>query len=275
MNADTAALAALEQRGRTLVAARVNTLADHFGAYLAAVIHDTPTTTSGAEVVSRNDVHTTLATTLNSTETDLDTTTHALATAAAALATVHATRDLTTDQHPDDHNTATAVALAALLALLTADLRAVIAATHHDINTAVINAYTTITAGPDTTVTAARVLTTNAALHRALARLRATATTITTTAVHRGYTNTQLALYTTYHQNHPGIVLYKTWQVRALDPCPSCAALDGTTIDINAEFDHHATTTPTFTPPRVHTTLHGPPRHPNCRCRLVFTAHQP
>jgi hypothetical protein len=59
----------------------------------------------------------------------------------------------------------------------------------------------------------------------------------------------------------------KRWIVTSNDPCGMCEALDGTMVGVNGEFDHNATTSEKDYR-RVWRNLLGPPRHPNCRCRL-------
>lgn len=87
------------------------------------------------------------------------------------------------------------------------------------------------------------------------------------TAVHQGANDTLQALFNEY-QLHAGVPgLMKRWNVTSSDPCGMCAALDGTLVGINAEFDHNATDNDKDYR-RVWRNLLGPPRHPNCRCQL-------
>jgi hypothetical protein len=70
------------------------------------------------------------------------------------------------------------------------------------------------------------------------------------------------------YQRDTGIPgLMKRWRTTSTQPCGMCEALDGTMVGINGEFDHQATTDPRDLRP-VWRNLAGPPRHPNCRCRL-------
>lgn len=86
-------------------------------------------------------------------------------------------------------------------------------------------------------------------------------------AVHTGANDALTALFNAY-QNTTGIPgLMKRWRVTASDPCGMCAALDGTVVGINAEFDYNATLNDKDYR-RVWRNLSGPPRHPNCRCQL-------
>ncbi len=87
------------------------------------------------------------------------------------------------------------------------------------------------------------------------------------TAVHTGANDALNNLFNDY-QNRTGIPgLMKRWVATAADPCGMCAALDGTLVGINAEFDYNATTVEKDYR-RVWRNLAGPPRHPNCRCQL-------
>jgi hypothetical protein len=87
-----------------------------------------------------------------------------------------------------------------------------------------------------------------------------------TTAVHRGSTDTQQAIYSDF-QNHTGMTLLKRWKTTSLNPCGMCKALNGTTAGINADFNPRATTNAKDLRPTWRN-LSGPPRHPNCRCQL-------
>lgn len=62
-----------------------------------------------------------------------------------------------------------------------------------------------------------------------------------------------------------GFVLRKVWRANFVDhvPCELCAALDGTSVPVGAEF-------PAGNRLRVYGDLLGPPRHPHCMCWLVI-----
>lgn len=87
------------------------------------------------------------------------------------------------------------------------------------------------------------------------------------TAVQSGANDTLQAIYNDL-QLHGGVPgLMKRWRVTSSTPCGMCAALDGTMVGVNAEFDHNAGDD-TNDHRRVWRNLLAPPRHPNCRCQL-------
>lgn len=83
------------------------------------------------------------------------------------------------------------------------------------------------------------------------------------TAANRAYTDGQLSV-------RPVERVRKMWVANFQDgpPCLTCAALHGTVLAMSADFDPEHSYAPS--PPRVYRDLAGPPRHPNCRCRLVL-----
>lgn len=86
-------------------------------------------------------------------------------------------------------------------------------------------------------------------------------------AAHQGASDAQNAIYADFTNTNPYLKVRKRWRVTAADPCKVCAALHGTDVAVNAEFDHEAGRhTPDWRP--VWRNLQGPPRHPNCRCQL-------
>lgn len=86
--------------------------------------------------------------------------------------------------------------------------------------------------------------------------------------VHRGYTAGQSAAHEHQHGAQGG--WRKIWQTTSQDPCPVCRALDGTAVEAAGVFDAHATLDTPGSAPPVFYDLTGPPRHPNCRCRLLY-----
>lgn len=61
-----------------------------------------------------------------------------------------------------------------------------------------------------------------------------------------------------------GILIRKMWVTRfGPGTCTTCAKLHGTVRNLGQEFP------PDGSPPVYGGVLHGPPRHPNCRCRIV------
>jgi hypothetical protein len=97
--------------------------------------------------------------------------------------------------------------------------------------------------------------------------LKLRAQSATTAAVHAGSNDTLQAVYNDLQLNGADPGLMKRWRVTSATPCEMCAALDGTLVGINAEFDHNAGDD-TRAYRRVWRNLTAPPRHPNCRCQL-------
>lgn len=86
-------------------------------------------------------------------------------------------------------------------------------------------------------------------------------------AVHKGANDTLQAVYAQYQMDTGQPGLMKRWRTTSNKPCGMCRALNGTLVGVNAEFDHTATTNDKDFR-NVWRNLDGPPRHPNCRCRL-------
>ncbi len=104
----------------------------------------------------------------------------------------------------------------------------------------------------------------------AVRRLRVSVRAAASVAVHLGYTDTQLALWKAAAAHNTHLRLVKRWTAET-DCCPACDALNGIELPLDVDFDATATSDPSFTPPKPYLTMAGPPRHPNCRCRLVTT----
>ncbi len=109
-----------------------------------------------------------------------------------------------------------------------------------------------------------------AGIDKAVRRLAVRVKSAASVSVHRGYTDTQLDLYSRIVDTNRHVVVYKRWESKSVGDCPSCRALTGVTIPLDEDFDATATSEPNFTPPHVYLNMAGPPRHPNCRCRLVI-----
>jgi len=263
VSADDTTLLTIEQRIRSQVTARLGTVVTHFGAYLAAAIRE-HSTLSGGELISRPDVYGALSTTLDAAQESIENTVRAGYGASSRAAQVSATRDLAAYQYtvperlPDQGEHLAAILATVAVAFVMA---------RNDIQQSIQAGYDGV-AG--TAANAARVLVAHEALSRAVRRLGVKATAAAVVAVHRGFTDAQQAIYAAYAAAHPGAQLTKRWVARSDNPCPACRALHGTVIDLHAEFDHATTTDPTQKPPPVFGALHGPPRHPNCRCRIVI-----
>lgn len=86
-------------------------------------------------------------------------------------------------------------------------------------------------------------------------------------AANRAYTDAQVGTTT-------GSPVYKMWVANFVQskPCLTCLALHGTVIPLSDDFD--GSRSYAASPPQVYGALSGPPRHPNCRCRLVIVADQ-
>lgn len=257
MTPDDTALLAIEQRVRVQIAAQLSNINTRFGAFLGAVVAKTDPHTSATEILSRYDVHEVLTTTLDSAQAEVEDRTRAAYEAAVALALIA----LAAEFQPLGHDVpSTLVPPVDYIDALLASVRTAFHAALLDIHNSIRAAYDGVTGDR---ATAARVLTTNAALKRAIRRLGVRVTAAGVVAVHRGFTETQLAAYRDYEKINPYVVIEKRWETTAIDPCPTCQALDGTTLALDAEFDRGDTLP-------VYRNLLGPPRHPNCRCRLAL-----
>ncbi len=265
--ADATVLAGIEQRVLAQVGARLSDITNHFGAYLGSVIRET-LPVSGGELVSDAGLNTTLNTILSGARARIEAQIRAGYRAGGAAARSSASADLRENDFtippapPPDEDSAY---LAAILATIPAAFAVALA----DILTSVRTAYDGVT-GLAEAAAAARVLTTHGALDRAVRRLGVRVRSAATVAVNRGYSDAQQTAYAAYAQAHPSVPMFKRWQTTSPTPCPSCRALRGATIPIDDEFDTDAGASSTFRPPAVFRNLLGPPRHPNCRCRLIY-----
>ena len=264
MSDDSAILLTIEQRVRSLVAARMQQLRTGYGAHLAVAVRE-GTDLSGTELLSRAGLSAALVTALAGAQAGALTAIRAGHRAAGTVARTSVERELATQGfQPPEQDRTDSVYLAAVLAGLAAAFATAIL----DIQNTVRAAFDAVT-GTATVVAAARVLTTREALGRAVRRLGVRVTAAATSAVHRGYTDAQNTAYTAYDNTHAYLRVTKRWQVQSVNPCAYCLALHGTVVDIGAEFDR--TLGPTDRPHLpVFRDLLGPPRHVNCRCRLVF-----
>jgi hypothetical protein len=85
-------------------------------------------------------------------------------------------------------------------------------------------------------------------------------------AAQRGYTDQAIASYTELEDF--GLQLRKYWVANFKNntPCPYCTKLHGTHVGLHEMFSVETGE------PGVYRDLIGPPRHPNCKCRLfIFT----
>ncbi len=262
---DSAVLLGVEQRVRAQVAERLSSLTRHIGAYLATAIRERRQLT-GTELLSRPDVDRVLTTVLTGAQSSVESTVRAGYAAAGTLAHARATDELKALRYTPPGRGEASEELAAILATVAAAF--VLAAT--DLRSSVQAAFDAVP-GTAAAVAATRILAVFQALDRVTRRLGVRAQAAVVVAVHRGYTDAQNAAYGAYNSAHPSAPLVKQWRTGSGEPCPSCAALDGVTIAADVEFAADATTDPRRRLP-VFGRLLGPPRHPNCRCRLVYVA---
>lgn len=263
---DSAVLRTVERRVRSLAVARLETLRTAYAARVGSVIGASGAL-SGTELLSRRDLHTALVSAVAVAQAGTVAAVRVGYRASGNLARVGVVAELArlgfTAAESEEGDSA-------YLAVLVAGVTAAFVAVTQDLQDGVRGAFDGVS-GLAASVAAARVLTTAEAVDRAVRRLSVRVITATTVAVHRGYTDTQQELYAAYGAQHPQLRLLKRWQVQSADPCGFCALLDGQVVDVDAEFDR--TLAPPGTPalPVFHNLL-GPPRHPNCRCRLVYEA---
>ena len=264
MNARDVALLSIETRLRRHIEDTVTAIGPRVGVAVAQAINTDPPL-SGVELFSRQQVHTALTGSLADARASVGATVATGYAAAAHLARIHTTRALAGLGHTSPATVATGSD--AVLAAISADLDTAFGHAQSDIANTVSTAYDGVTG---TAAAPARVLTTNAALREPLRRLDLRVQAAATTAAYRGARDTELALYAQYAAAHPNLPIRKTWRVGAADPCPMCDALDGSTVNLDTEFDHTASTDETKLRP-VWRDLQGPPRHPHCRCRLELS----
>lgn len=254
--ADTA-LATIEKRTLTGLAAQVRTVSARLSTYLAALI-DTDPTLTGTELLSRADVHRMLTGQLGQVHEQAVAAVGTGYRAAAALGRA-ATAAALSRELPG------AGELGDYLPAVLADITRAVGAAALDIADGVRAGYDGVTGSK---AAPARALAAGTAVRNAGRRLAARLAAAATAAVHRGYTDAQVAAARALQQAHPGTLVVKRWRTTSATPCPSCAALAGSTIPLVEQYDHTATTDPAGRRPQVYRDLAGPPRHPYCRCRL-------
>jgi hypothetical protein len=268
VNARALALLAIEARVQTVTEDAARQAITAFAGYLAAIITDSQVTT-GLELLSRQDVHQALVMTLQAAQRQIQAAVTSGYTAASAAAAAAVSRELKALGHQVP---STLPDLGTGLSRLTADVQTAIGHTQTQIQNLVREAFDGVqptssdTSSASGSVTAARVLATNAAVRRAGTALSGRVSAASSVSVYAGSRDTQVALYRQFAQINPYIRLHKTWQVTAADPCPMCDALDGEEVELGEEFDHVAPDAGTARP--VWRDLQGPPRHPHCRCQL-------
>ncbi len=260
---DSAVLAAIEDRVLTQVGTRLGNITNHFGAYLSSVLREANIAT-GHELVSREDLNTTLKTVLDGAQASIEAQIRAGYRAAAAAARASTEQSLP-EPPPRQEQEDDPPYLAAIVAALAIAFAVALA----DILTSVQAAFDAVK-GAVAVAVAARILATHSAIDRAVRRLGVRVRSAATVAVNRGYTDAQAAVIDAYMTAHPSVPMRKQWAATAADPCPSCRALHGTVLPVGEEFDPYVASSAKWTPPKVWRDLQGPPRHPNCRCRLIY-----
>lgn len=118
---------------------------------------------------------------------------------------------------------------------------------------------------------AARKLTVRKAVEKVGGRLAQRLQAAGSTAVHQGSTDAQNAIFAAFTETNPFIKVRKVWRVTSSEPCAMCEALDGTSVPVDADFDHQAGSDSKDWRV-VWRDLQGPPRHPHCRCQLELVA---
>lgn len=265
MTPDDTALTAIESRVIGQLNSQVTTATNTINVAVANAIRDNPDTATGHELVSRNDVHTALTGALAASQEQSADTTSSGYKAATALALL--AMWLLMRQHSDEQSKPAMPELGGMLAGILGDIVRAYGIALIGIQNRVRASYDTVSGAK---ATPARILVARAAVDKEMRLLANRLRAAGTVAVHQGYSDAQEALAAAYGLNHPQLSITKTWRTTSVVPCPSCKALNGTTLPLGQEFDRTATSEAKFKPPAVYGNLLGPPRHPRCRCRLVL-----
>lgn len=264
MSTDDTALAAIERRVNTQITDQISTAGDKINTSIATAIKNNPDATTGNELVSRPDVNRATTDALTNAQNSTTTSVTAGYNAATTLALIAMVVLLL---RSDNDQQTRMPDLGSTLTNITADIARAYGA-------ALLGIQNNVRAGHDTVsgpkATPARILISRAAVDRELRRLTQRMTAAGSVAVHQGYSDAQEAIAAAFAQDHPGMYITKTWRTTSAKPCPSCAALDGTELTVGEQFDRQAGVSDKFTPPGVYGDLKGPPRHPNCRCRVDY-----
>jgi hypothetical protein len=259
VSADSDALLAVEKRVRERIAARVDRLATRAAVYIAKAI-TTVEHTSALDLLSLPEIADTIDELVTAAEADVSRLVSGAYAAAASLAAASAGRQLRTKITVPD-------GLGGYLGSVLDDVHRAFYRFQAETRALVTAAHDGIT-GPG--APKARAAAAKAAVLRAGHGLWVRTDAAGAVVVHRGFEDATLAIFARIAEDSPHLAVTKTWQVTSVKPCPACAALDGTTLPAGHEFDHTATTKPQARTPGVYHDLQSPPRHPNCRCRLVL-----
>jgi hypothetical protein len=123
---------------------------------------------------------------------------------------------------------------------------------------------------PSSALAALRAQASRVAFSRAVDRLALRSSLSASVSVQRGYSESQLTAARLLASAHPDLLVTKTWRSTSAEPCPFCVQLSGLALPLDQPFPA-AEPASGFSPPAVFHDLQCPPRHPNCRCRLVIS----
>lgn len=252
------ALIEVERQVRQDVHDTIDTALAAFAAFLLLALAAPAVVITGIALLSLATVHKALTSTIEATRGRVRATVNTAYTSAAQVAQAKVTADLAQHGYTVP---STLPELGTTRDTILRDVDTMFGHAQTDLQNTIRAAYDS-TQDPN-----GRILAVRQAIDAATARLQQRAAAATSTAVYRGSTDAQQAIYTEFQNTTGTTNLYKRWRVTASDPCGMCAALNGTIVGINAEFDHTATTVDKDLRP-VWRNLTGPPRHPNCRCQL-------
>lgn len=213
---------------------------------------------TGLALISTPRFNTALTAAITTARDDTAAAIRAAYTAAAQIAHTKTTADLLHEGYPVP---AELPELGDTLDRITTDVDTMFGHAHTDVQNHIHTGYDTADS------TEARTIAVHDAVTGAERRLQQRAAAAASTATHKGSTDAEQAIYTEYQNTTGTPGLMKRWRTTSATPCGMCAALNNTMVGVNAEFDHNATTTDKDLRP-VWRTLHGPPRHPNCRCQI-------
>ncbi len=262
MNALALALLALEVRARTAVVEQIEKASKAYAGYLQAVIAS-EAVGDGTALNSRADLDQALRMLFEAAQRNIEDTVQAAYTAATVLA-----RNASVDQmNALGHEVGDELGdLGGTEFALELDIQNSFGRARSEIQTGIQQAFDGVSAGSDRT-TAARQLAVNAALNRAVIRLRLRSVATVSVGVHQGAADAQNAIFRDYAQIHGYATVRKRWKVTSDKPCGMCKGLNNIEVGVLVEFDRTANVGPGKLRP-VYLDLQGPPRHPNCRCQI-------
>lgn len=258
------ALLTLESTTRAKVKASTGTLATRTGDRLAEAA-DSEQDLTGTQFLSRQDVDDALSEELAADQQRVQDLTTAAYTAAALLALAALTTQFTELGHDVPQTLPSlGTGLGVLLAAVAA-AHSEAKATAHDL---IRKGYDGIDSDDPKAFLAALKQVLRGAANRTAKTLGARSLASAVVAVHQGYTDAELAIFREFEAINPYVGIRKEWLVQSASPCHHCAALDGTQILVTGTFDPAASTDKDALTVPWPTSRQGPPRHPNCRCRL-------